>query len=103
MSKVYVSCYRFLARDNNNMILMAPMAPSLLEDSVEITHDSLQSKVFPKYTSFIMIKADAPCSITVGKDPYADPRYHFLEGGEVRYYGVEPGFQIAVINSEGIL
>lgn len=105
MRKVYITSYRFLAADDASRTLMAPDTSHrsiLQEDSVEVTSESLQSKPFPKYAAFIMVKADAPCSLAFGADPVASPEYHFMEAGELRYYGVQPDERLAVISNEGI-
>lgn len=105
MRKVYITSYRYLASDDAARTLMAPDTSHrsvLQEDSVEVTSESLQSKLFPKYAAFVMIKADAPCSLAFGHDPVASADYHFMEAGELRYYGVQEGERLAVISNEGI-
>jgi len=99
--KLYISCFRHAAIDDFNRPIACPMAPPLSEAFVEITHESIVSEPFPKWTSFIQIKAEADCCIAVaavGKDdPEADPDYGFVEAGERLYFGAGEGFRIAVI------
>ena len=95
--KLYVTCWRHMALDSFNRLIAAPMAPSIAEMWVEIEATSKQSDAFPEYTTFISIKPTTDCAIAIGVDPEADPEYHFVEAGEFRFYGVEKGHKIAVV------
>ncbi len=90
-----------MAIDDFNRPIAAPMAPPLSEMFIEITHESITSDPFPKWTSFIGIKAENDCCIAVAaanqSDPEADPDYGFVEAGERLYFGAGEGFRISVI------
>ncbi len=97
MPNLYVTIYKAMARDVLNTPVPAPETPPLAEWSLEIGIESNQSKPFPETAKFIHVKAGAPCCLAFGKAPMADPHYHPLDAGEVRWYGVYPGHRIAVI------
>jgi len=90
-----------MAVDDFGRFLSAPMAPPLLEATLEITHESLMTDPLPQYTSFVELKAEADCALAfsnaLGKDPVANPNFHFVSAGERLYYGVQPNTKIAVI------
>lgn len=98
--RLYISSYRNQAVDDFGRMIPAPMAPALAEAYVEITHQSLMSDPFPRWTSFICLKAEADCSIAFampGQEVEADPDYAFVEAGERLFFGVAEGYRIAVI------
>ena len=76
-----------------------PMTPALVEQSVEIGEVSKHSKPFNSATRLVMLKARADCSLAFGVEPKADPRFHFMDAGETRFYGVKPGHRVAVVRS----
>jgi hypothetical protein len=86
-----------MAIDNFNKVVAAPATPPLAEMVLPITADSISSDPFPKYTTFICVKAEADCSLAFGEDPVADFNYHFVDSGERLWYGVSEGHKIAVI------
>jgi len=100
-AKLYISCFRHAAIDDFNRPIAAPMAPPLSEAFVEITHESIVSEPFPKWTSFVCIKAEADCAISFAAvnqdDPIAEPDYGFVEAGERLYFGASEGFRVSVI------
>lgn len=98
MAKVYVTCYRYLARDNTNMLIAAPEVPPLAEMVVEISPDSTQSDPFPRDTTFICVKTDGTCALAFGEDPKAESDKHMVDAGERLWYGVKAGHKVAVIS-----
>lgn len=96
MPNIYVTVFKGMARDVVNTPVPAPEMPPLAEWSLEIGVDSVQSKPFPEAAKFILVKAGAACCLAIGKDPVADHKFHPLDPGEVRWYGVYPGHKIAV-------
>ena len=93
-----------MAVDDFGRTIAAPMAPPLSEMFVEITHESITSDPFPKWTSFIGVKADVDCCLAfsavrdgISIDPVAEPEYHKVDAGELRYYGALEGGKVAVI------
>ena len=103
MSRLFITAFRHMAIDDFNRLIAAPAMPPLSEVYLEITHESIVSDPFPKWTSFIQIKAAADCCLAFAAagqdDPVADPDYHFMEAGELRYYGASEGSRIAVIEA----
>ncbi len=102
-SRLYITCYRHSAIDDFNRLVAAPMAPPLSEAFVDITHESVVSEPFPKWTSFVCVKAEADCCLSFAAagqdDPIADPDYHMIDAGERLYYGASEGFRVAVIEA----
>jgi hypothetical protein len=95
--KLFVSCFRNMAKDGRNELIAAPEAPPLAEQVIDITAKSIAGDPFPQYTTFICVKAEADCSLAFGLDPEADPEFHLVEAGERLYYGVQEGHRVAVI------
>ncbi len=75
----------------------APMTPPIDEMVLEIGPENNVSRPFPKYTSFISIKAYGSCSLAFGSNPVADPQFHQVEAGERLWYGVTEGDRVATI------
>ncbi len=102
-AKLFITCYRHSAIDDFNRLVAAPMAPPLSEAFVEISHENNVSDPFPKWTSFICVKAEIDCALafaaTGQDDPIADPDYHRVDAGERLYYGASEGYRIAVIEA----
>ena len=97
MPNLYVTVYKGMARDTVNTPVPAPEMPPLAEWSLEIGVESNPSGPFPAEAKFISVKAGAACCIAVGKNPTADSKYHPIDAGELRWYGVFPGHKIATI------
>jgi hypothetical protein len=66
---------------------------------VEIGTKSSSSEPFPEYTTFVEVMAEATCALDFGKDPTANPDYHIVNAGVVKFYGVTKGDRIAVIEA----
>jgi hypothetical protein len=96
-ARLYITCYRDMARDSTNQPVAAPMAPPIAEAYVDIGPESSASHPLPPYTHFVCLRADIDCAIAFGDDPTADPDYHIIEPGERLFYGVREGMKIAVI------
>ena len=73
--------------------------PPQQEQSVKITSESKQSKMFKPTTKFIMVHNEESCCLAFGKEPTASPLYHMLSVGETRFYGVQPSHKLAVIGT----
>lgn len=91
-----------MAVDDFGRTIEAPMAPPLAEGQLDITHENQVSEAFPQYTTFISIQTNANCAIAFsdkvgGDDPIAHPDFHFIPAGSYRFYGVQAGTKIAVI------
>lgn len=95
--RLHITGYRHMARDDFNQVVAAPMVPPAEEQYVEITTKSTTSEVWSKFTKFIFVKADADCSLAFGEQPVADPDFHRLDAGETRWYGVQEGHRLAVV------
>lgn len=97
MSYITISEFRSLARDNNNQLIAAPLAPSIAEQRIDLGFKAETSEPFKG--SFIMIHASVPVALAFGPDPMADPKLHIMSPGD-RYYGVNPGHRLSVIMAD---
>ena len=100
-ARLYITCYRDMARDSTNQPVAAPMAPPIAEAYIDIGPESSSSLPLPQYTHFVCIRSDMECAIAFGanpdSEPVADPDYHIIEPGERLFYGVREGTRIAVV------
>jgi hypothetical protein len=96
-SKLFISVYKDVARDSTNQPILAPQAPPIAESYLEITPENNVSEPMPGHARFIGLKADADCCLAFGSSPVAKQDYHFMEAGELRYYGCVQGMRVAVI------
>src|SRR5258706_13769776 len=103
LPRLTISTFRHMAIDDFNRLIAAPATPALSEAYLEITHESIVSDPFPKWTSFVQIKTEADCCLAFSNfgqdDPVADQDYHKVDAGELRFYGASEGGRIAVIEA----
>lgn len=108
MAAVYVSEYNAIS--NTGLALqgvMTPLSrtptPAAQEPSVDsvvaITGSSTQGSVFQADTTFIRVHADAVCSIAIGLNPTATTSNKRLAANSTEYFGVYPGYRLAVITN----
>ena len=62
---------------------------------------SAQSAAVGAGTTVVELRADEDCYFKFGADPTASATTNFLAADETRYYGIEPGWKIAVIQFSG--
>ena len=70
MANIYITQYARLA-DGDRGFAQCPEEPNLGTLEVEITSSSIQSAELSPACKFVMIAAEAPCSIDFGVDPAA--------------------------------
>lgn len=99
MPSIYITEYRRQANDGIGRAVPAGMEPALATQKVTIGAGSIQSSPFNANTSFIMINADAACSIAIGDNPTADNSKTRIPVDGTLYFGVEPGHRVAVITN----
>lgn len=98
MPLLHITVYARVARDAGNGVTPIPMAPPVFEEGVPIElGQSNQSEPFTSQANFVMVKPEVDCCLAFGEDPVAEVGIHPVEAGEIRWYGVHPGHQIAVI------
>lgn len=98
MAKVYITEYC----DNpkvNGLLVQAPQEPALATQTVAIGGASVQSSAFNDKTQMIRVHSDAVCSILIGEDPTATANSPRIAAGVSEYFGVKPGYKIAVITN----
>lgn len=99
MASIYITEYRRMALDGISRIIPTGMEPSLATQKVTIGASSTQSAVFNKDTSFVMINADAACSVAFGDNPTADATKTRIPADGTLFFGVIPGQRVAVITN----
>lgn len=100
MAIVDIACYDALAKDNlGGVVAQTGGEPPLVDLQVSITAGSLQSTAFPDNTRFVRVHTDAPCRIAFGTNPTASATTKRVAAGATEFYGVRPGFKIAVITT----
>lgn len=80
-------------------VAQAPSMPPIAEQHLTI-NTTVASAAFNAATRFIMVNADAACSLAFsadGTDPTAVVTAHRMGANETRFYGVNPGGKIAVV------
>lgn len=104
MAKLFVSEFAGVTWGGNstttNQLIAAPNMPPMAEQAINIGMSSTRSAAFSAQTRFIQINCDAACCIAVGPVTIdASASYHRMAADETRWYGVNPGLYIAVIQA----
>lgn len=99
MAIVDCACYESLARDNLGGVVQTGIEPAAANLQVTISAGSLQSTAFPDNTRFVRVHTDAPCRIEFGVNPTAAPTSKRMAAGATEYFGVRPGWKLAVITT----
>ena len=99
MTTLYITEVTDLALDSYGRIVMAPLMPPPVEQTVAIGGSSTQSNAFGSSTLSVQIHADSICSIAFGANPTATTSNQRLAANDTRFYGVVPGQKVAVISN----
>lgn len=100
MAFIYITEYTDLGGTGGGSQVVAPFAASdLAEQQVPVGVASVQSAPFQNCTRFVMINTDTTCSLAFGTDPVAVPTAHRLAANETRFYAVQGGTMVAVIEN----
>jgi hypothetical protein len=89
-----ISEFDHIARDVGNQSILAPMVPSVAEQSVEIGMRPKQSEPFQ--ARFICVYAPVDFALAFGEEPEANPEEHNRPAG-VHWYGVNVGHKLSVV------
>lgn len=92
MATLYITEFAVMS-----LAAMAPQTPPVAEQDVAIGGSSVASNPFNASTRFIMVNCDAACSLAFGSAPVAVTTAHRMAANETRFYGVQPGQEVAVI------
>lgn len=99
MAFIYVHEYARQPLDRAGQLVPAGEEPALASYQVAIGVGSAQSAAFNAKTKFISVHADAICSVKFGANPTAVATEGRMAANETRYFGVQPGDKIAVIQN----
>jgi hypothetical protein len=99
MAKLYITEYDNLARDTRNFVIPAGQEPALVEQTIDIGESSVASLEFGSATQFVRIHTDAICSIDFGVSPTATTGSKRMAADTTEYFGVLPGYKVAVISN----
>jgi hypothetical protein len=83
----------------SNQLIHAPVMPPVAEQTVAIGSGSTPSAAFNASTRFIQVSTDEVCSIAFGANPTATAANQRMAANEVRYFAVNPGNKLAVIQN----
>ncbi len=98
MALLYVTELEALtATSDGGNAQIAQMPPIIDQAPIAIGETSVQSAAFAATTKFVRIATDVPCSITFGTSPTATQTNMRMSADTVEYFGVAPGFRVAVI------
>lgn len=86
--------------DSSKIVAQAPAEPPLAEQTVAIGAGSTASSPFNKRTFLIRVHTDSICSVAISQSsPTATTTSRRMAANQTEYFGVQPGWQIAVISN----
>lgn len=102
MATLYISEYSQVASVNtpsgpSQAIGQAPQEPPLAEQIVNIAASSTPSSPFGRATTMVRLHTDAICSVSFGASPTATTTNKRMGAGQTEYFGVVPGYSVAVV------
>ena len=102
MATLYITELQFLPQldAGGSVIIQAPVVPGTAEQHIAITGASVASAAFNINTKFVMLNADAVCSLAWSADgttPTAVTTAQRMGANETRFYGVRSQALVAVI------
>jgi len=100
MATLYVCEYASLATPHSGGNIQVAQEPPNAEQTAAIGASSTPlTNAFNVNTKFIRVHTDAICSIAIGSSPTATTSKKRLAANATEYFGVEPGWNIAVITN----
>lgn len=99
MSRVWISEYRSAAADRSGTTLPCGQEPALARQCID-TDETTVSQPFASGTHFICVMAEADVHVAIGETPQAEARDMPLIAFGERYYGVQPGHRLCVMEAE---
>ncbi len=100
MATVYISEYEVMVQAPFlSDVIQTPLEPAVIEQTVAITANSVQSNAFGPSTRFIRIHTDAICSRRFGKNPTALATSARMADESSEYLAVNPGDKVAIITN----
>jgi hypothetical protein len=100
MAFLYITEFSDIAATGGGSELVAPHMNSITANQrIDIGGASVQSAAFQPSTRGILINCDTACSIAGGPDPVAVVTEHRMAANETRFYGVQGGLKLAVIEN----
>jgi hypothetical protein len=100
MAFIYVTEYSDVGGTRGGAQVVAPFqSADVVEQQVAVGMASVQSAPFKNTTRFVMINTDAACSLAFGTNPTAVTTAHRLAANETRFYAVQGGTLVAVIEN----
>ena len=88
-----------LGFDPHGNDVMAPAVPAVFEQAVAIGNAPEPSAAFQTLTRYIMVNCDTPCCLAFGASPTAVVGLHRMGANETRFYTVQGGQFLSVIQS----
>lgn len=102
MAFLYVTEYESLKPTHEAGAAQVALEPCVVDQTpVAIGGSSAQSLGFGKTTKFIRLNCDTTCSVNIGPatagGPTATTNNRRLPANSTEYFGVQPGYMVAVI------
>lgn len=99
MSKLYVTEYQYIGKDDYNNPVYAGREPAITTQVLDFSGGAVASAAFNADTSFIRIAADAACHIEFADSPTATTSDQAVWANQYEYKAVVPGQKISVIGA----
>lgn len=99
MASLYISEFPHGVSTDGTMKPEFLPQPSLVDQKLTIGAGSVQSAAFSGTTRFVLLQADAVCSILFGANPTASAANMRVPAGVYIIFGVAPGEIVAVITN----
>ncbi len=97
MAVLYISEYQNAALSYDGPAVPAGHEPSVAEQHVSIGMSSAPSAAFNARTRFVRLHCDVICSVAFGLAPTAVTTEKRMAAGQTEFFGVTPGYIVAVI------
>jgi hypothetical protein len=94
MAKLYIREYSRIRGG-----LMAGPEPGTDQPPITLSGTSQRSATFGQYTQLVRLHTDGICSVVFGEDPTATVDAARMAADSTEYFGVRPGFKVAVIEN----
>lgn len=99
MATLFISEFAKVKVPQGTYQAQAPLQPSLADQTVAIGGASAESNAFNAATNFVLLSADAACSIAFGVAPKAAATNFYLPANVPLLFAVTPGMKVACITN----
>jgi hypothetical protein len=97
MATLYITEFEASGNAISGAQLQVAYLPEVTTQKITFTTSSVQSAALDTKTRFVRIHTTAACHVAVGTNPTATTDNMRMIADSVEYFGVRPGYKIAVI------